>query len=290
MRASVGCGQITWRNVPDRDVLADIAEAGYEGAPLSARGGEAAHQIEDRYRRYGLRPAPGYFGGDFWDANQRTRFVAEAHRLAELSRQLGVDELYVSAGGFESRTRAGRTRRQAAAHAGALDALTDEEFDQLAANLDALGRATLDEGVRSCYHSHVGTFVETEAEIERLLAMVDPDVLFLGPDTGHLAWAGVDVLEFARRHAERIRTMHLKDVVRGIRDEGANAEWDYATFEEHGIWTEIGEGFVDFAGLLEILDGAGFDGWLIVETDVTQKSSPLESARISRENLRRLGI
>lgn len=290
MRVNVGCGQITWRNVAEADVLADIAAAGYEGAPLSARGGVTAQEVQDRYQGYGLRPAPGYFGGDFWEADKQAQFVEDARHVAKVSRELGVEELYVSAGGFNTTTRAGRTRRDSAAHVEELDGLTDEQFEQLAANLDAIGRATLDEGVRSCYHSHVGTFVETESEVERLLSMVDADVLFLGPDTGHLAWAGVDVLAFARRHASRIRTMHLKDTVAAVRDRGVAEGWDYSTFEQHGIWTEIGEGDVDFATLFEILDGAGFNGWLIVETDVTQKSSPLESAKISRENLRRLGF
>jgi inosose dehydratase len=136
----------------------------------------------------------------------------------------------------------------------------------------------------------MGTFVETEDEIERMLELTDPDLIWLGPDTGHLAWAGVDVVAFCERHAERIKTMHIKDVNGDVRDRGIEAGWDYATFCDNGIWTEIGTGCVDFAKIFAVLSSQDFSGWLVVETDVTQLSSPLESATVSRQNLRRFGL
>ena len=67
------------------------------------------------------------------------------------------------------------------------------------------------------------------------------------------------------------------------------ASWDYGTFSQHGIF-ELGEGFVDLAGSFDILKRAGYDGWLIVETDVTQEDSLPQSALISRRYLVCLGL
>jgi len=290
MRVDVGCGQITWRGVPEEAALDDIARAGYEGAPMSPRNERTAADIRDLYANHGLVPAPGYFGGNFWDPDQRADLLSRAQHLAAISQELGLTEIYVADGGFNAPTRSGRTRRQAVTNVQPDDKLTDAEFRQLTDTLQAVGETLLEKGVRACFHNHAGTFVETEDEVERLLADTDPEVVFLGPDTGHLAWAGVDVIEFARRHASRIKTMHLKDIDLAVRAEGVVAGWDYSTYEQHAIWAEIGEGGVDFAALFEILDGADFAGWLIVETDVTQKASPLESATISRANLRKLGM
>ncbi len=290
MKVDLGCGAITWRGVPEDEVLGEISDAGYAGAPWSARDGRTADDIRALYQRHGLIAAPGYFGSNFWDADKRDEHVATARRYAEISQQLGMTEIYIADGGFNSTAPSGRTRREAVAHVRPEDALPDKEFDVMIETLQAVGEALLDKGVRACFHNHIGTFVETEDEIERLLGATDPEVLFLGPDTGHLAWAGVDVLEFARRHASRIKTMHLKDIDMAVRATGAAAGWDYRTFEDNAIWTEIDEGDVDFGALFGILDGAGFNGWLIVETDVTQLSSPRESATVSRENLRRFGI
>lgn len=286
----LGCGQITWnRSLSEDEVLADIATAGYVGAPLSARG-RTADEVRDAYAKHGLRPAPGYFGANFWDVDKHDEFIAQAREQARIHAALGVTEIYVAVGGFDLTAPSGRTRAAAAGHAEDADALSDKDFQQLATTLDAIGRATLEEGVRSCFHNHVGTFVETEAEIERLLSMVDPEVLFLGPDTGHLAWGGVDVVEFTRRHADRIKTAHLKDVTASVVDESRAQGWDYGTSNKHGVWTEIGEGCVDFATTLRLLEDAGFSGWLIVETDVTQKPTALESATICRDTLRKLGV
>lgn len=288
MKVDLGCGQITWRGVAEEQVLADIAAAGYAGAPLPRQG--AAAEIRARYTVHGLAPAPGYFGANFWDAAQRDEILGQARRFADVSHELGVSEVYVADAGFNSRAPSGRTRREAVAHVGADDALPAKEFRVMTDTLQAVGETLLEKGVRACFHNHAGTFVETEDEIERLLAQTDPEVVFLGPDTGHLAWGGANVVDFVRRHATRIKTMHLKDVDMTVREQGAAAGWDYGTFEQHAIWTEIDEGDIDFGAIFEVIDRAGFNGWLIVETDVTQKSSPLESARVSRENLRRFGI
>jgi inosose dehydratase len=294
VNVKLGCGQITWRHSPEDtmaedDVLADIEKAGYQGAPWGGPDRGAA-TIRESWQRHNLEPAPGYLWGDFWDAEQREAQIAGARQYAEISSQLGLTELYVAAGGFNSRTRAGRTRRDVVAHSKPDDSLTDAEYATLADTMQALGEATLEYGVRACYHNHGGTFIEREDEIERLLDATDPEVLFLGPDTGHLAWAGIDVVAFARRHAARIKTMHLKDVDADVQARGAVEGWDYPTFEQHAIWTEVGTGGVDFGGLFEVLAEHRFDGWLIVETDVTQLSSAAESAQVSRENLRKLGI
>ena len=73
-------------------------------------------------------------------------------------------------------------------------------------------------------------------------------------------------------------------------DEGVAAGWDYGTFSEKGIWTELGDGYLDFPALFGILEEAGFAGWIIVETDVTQLASPLDSAIVSRDYLRSLNL
>jgi inosose dehydratase len=291
MKVRIGCEQITWGpDIPPMSALADIAEAGYEGAPWDALDARPARDIEASFGVHGLVPAPGYLGGDFWRKDQRARLIETARRLGQISRDLGLSEIFISAGGFQTTTRTGRTRWEVAGNASPEDALSKEEFAQLVLNVRAIAEATMESGVRSCYHNHVGSFVETEDEIERLLADVEPELLALGPDTGHLAWAGIDVLSFVARHAERIRSMHLKDVDADVRDAGRNAGWDYGEFGQQGLWTEVGFGSVDFAGVLDVLRGAEFSGWLIVETDITQQPTPLASAKMSRAALRSLGI
>lgn len=293
----VGCGQITWnqfqRAEPDawseERVLDEIAQAGYAGAPAGQRGERTAAETTALFAAHGLRPAPGYLSGAFWEAGQRATLLAEARWQGAFAREAGLDAIYVAAGGFDYVTRSGRTRRETAGHVAPADALTDEQYRRFGDTLNEVGSILLAEGVRAAFHNHVGTPIETREEIDTLLALTDPATIFLGPDTGHLAWAGADPVAFCRDYAPRIATLHLKDVDPAIVAHGRDAGWDYRIFTDAGVFTELGDGGVDFPAIFAILREAGFAGWLIAETDVTQRPSALESATVSREYLRSQG-
>lgn len=287
----IGCGQITWKNVDEAQVLAEIAQAGYAGAPAAPRDGSTPQETVDLYAAYGLKPAPGYLSGRFWDAADESDLLQRARRYAAFTQAVGCTELYVAAGGFDHYTTArGFTRNQVAGHVHPDDAMSEAEYRQFADTLNRVAEITLAHGVRSCFHNHVGSVIETRAEIDRLWALIDPTLVFMGPDTGHLAWGGVDVVPFCRDYAAAIKTMHIKDIDPQVLAEGREKNWDYRTFSAHGIFTELGQGFVDFPGVFQVLDAAQFGGWLIVETDVTQQPTPLQSAQISRAYLASLGF
>lgn len=287
----LGCGQITWRNVPEAQVLAEIAQAGYVGAPANLGKDQSPTDILALFQQHGLKPAPGYLGANFWDKSQEAQILARARTLASFAQTAGCTELYVAAGGFDNYvTRRGLTRAQVSGHVKPEDGMTDAEWTQFAQTLNRVGEITLEYGVKSCFHNHVGATIETRAEIDRLFSLIDRNLIFLGPDTGHLAWAGADVVQFCRDYASSIKTMHIKDVNPQVLAQGVPAEWDYRTFSDHGIWTELGQGCVDFPAIFKILAEAGFSGWLIVETDVTQLPTALESAVVSRNYLRTLGL
>jgi len=281
---SVACGQITWgRDYPREQVLAEIAQAGYDGAPAGRIGDATPAEVLALYARYGLRPAPGYLGLDWWNPDLRSYQLAQAARQAAFSRELGLTELYVASNLTPE-------RRAIAGQVTSATATPTEDLKRLADLLNAIGAATLREGVRACFHNHVGSPVETRDEIDRLFALVDRTVVFQGPDLGHLAWAGDDPVQLIRDYGPAVKTLHLKDISPAVRAEGIARRWDYRAFAENGIFVELGEGMVDFPAVFTALRAIGFQGWIIVETDVTRKPSALESAMMSRRYLASLGI
>lgn len=287
----IGCVPITWKNVPQDRVLREIAGAGYEGVPAGPQKDKSAREVLDGLASYGLKPAPTYLGGDFWKKEAQADGLERARRIAAFAREAGVGELYVATGG--SRTFVGSrglNRMQVAGRVQPEDGLSDAEFRQLAEALNRIGEVALAEGVSICFHNHVASVVETREEIDRLFSLVDRELVFLGPDTGHLAWGGSDVVETFRDYADSIKTVHLKDIDPDVMAEGRQKEWDYPTCCEHGVYTELGQGFVDFPSMMEVLRDAGFDGWMLAETDVTQLPTALESAVVSRNYLRDLGL
>lgn len=288
----VGCGGVGYDDrFSEEQILEEISRAGYEGAPLSLRGARSVSDTVALYARFGLKPAPGYFSADYWRAEQHKEIVTQARQLARFHREAGCREMYVATGGWSGYTgRRGYHRGQVAGRVSPEDGLTEDEWAIFCSTLRDVCEATLEEGVRSCFHNHVGSVIESAEEFERLLSSLPEELLSLGPDTGHLAWAGVDPVAFCKKYASRIRTIHLKDVDLGVREEGVRSGWDYDIFCQNHLFTELGDGDVDFPALIEVLKTAGFDGWVIVETDVPRRASMFESNRVSREYLRRLGL
>ena len=163
----------------------------------------------------------------------------------------------------------------------------DRQWDQLANGLNRLGKIAAGAGIRLSYHHHMGTGVQTRADVDRLMAATDPDLVHLLLDTGHMAFAGDDPIAAARDYAHRIGHVHLKDIrpeiVSRVREEGLSFQQGI----EEGVFTVPGDGAIDFVPVLEALGGAGYQGWLVVEAEQDPaKANPLEYAFKGRAYLR----
>lgn len=170
--------------------------------------------------------------------------------------------------------------------------LSDDQWMVFAASLEHVARSVRDETqVRCVFHHHCAGFAETPAEIEKLLALTDPDLVGLCFDTGHYAFGGGDPVEGIRKHASRIRHFHFKDHEPDIAAQARENQWDYFASVRNGIFCELGKGNVDFAAVIQELEKAGYDGWGVVEQDVLPgMGSPKESAARNRAYLRKLGL
>ena len=165
----------------------------------------------------------------------------------------------------------------------------DQEWDLLTNGLNSLGKIAASRGMRLCYHHHMGTGVMTRADVDRLMASTDPELVHLLLDTGHLAFAGDDPLSAAEAYADRIKHVHLKDirpaVVSKVREESSS----FQDAIEAGVFTVPGDGAIDFVPILEALAGVGYEGWLVVEAEQDPaKANPLEYALKARAYLREI--
>jgi len=168
------------------------------------------------------------------------------------------------------------------------DTLSDAQWSEECETLNRMGAACRAEGVWLALHNHAGSCWETEDELQRLATGTDPAAVALGPDVGHLVWGGVDPLPWFRRHMDRVKSIHIKDmhadVLRRCRDE----KLTYGQTSDLGVFAEIGEGCVDWPALFGLWRDAGYEGAVIVETDRTTKPTAKESAIISRRYLREI--
>ncbi|MGH9349299.1 MAG: TIM barrel protein, partial [Vicinamibacterales bacterium] len=170
--------------------------------------------------------------------------------------------------------------------------LDDAAWDTLARGANLIARRVAEDTcLRTAFHHHAATFVETAAEIDQLMLRTDPALVGLCLDTGHTAFGGGDPVAVASRWRERIRHVHLKDCDPAVRARAAADAWDYQASVRHGVFCELGRGDVDFAAVLRLLRTTGYNGWLVVEQDVLPSmGTPMESAARNRGYLRSLGL
>ncbi|MFI0450134.1 TIM barrel protein [Actinomadura sp. 6N118] len=141
----------------------------------------------------------------------------------------------------------------------------------LLANLDAIAASAAERGHRVVLHPHVGTLIERRDEVERVLEGSDVSLCL---DTGHLLIGGVDPLELVREAPERIAHVHLKDVDAGLADRVRCGEVTYTEAVRAGVYRPLGEGDVDIAGIVHLLDGFGYRGWYVLEQDTILDAEP----------------
>jgi inosose dehydratase len=289
----VGFAPITWNNedlgselgrsVDYTTVLDEVAAAGYlatelgDGFPRDPAVLRAA--LADR----GLTMPSAWCGLEFFQ-------VAADDDLEHTRRLSGL--LAEAGASFVNLADQGTPERKAVACRGdSPDAphLGPSDWDELAERVCQAAQVAAEEGLQAAFHLHAGTWVETRADLDELLTRAPAPLVKLCWDVGHAICGGIDPVEVVRQYPERIAYIHLKDVdgdvLDGVRRDGVS----FADAIRRRVFTEVGRGRLDVAGLLAALRDIDYAGWLMVEQDSTWLA-PLESARVSRAYLRELGV
>jgi inosose dehydratase len=170
--------------------------------------------------------------------------------------------------------------------------LTDAEWQVFAEGAMKVAEAVKKEaGLRTAFHHHCAGYVETPAEIEKLMSLTDPRLLGLVFDCGHYRFGGGDPEEGLRKYGKRVWHFHFKDHEPRVAKRAAEEGWDYFQAVRHGVFCELGKGDVNFPALMNQLQELGYDGWGVVEQDVLPgMGAPKESAKRNRDYIRALGF
>jgi len=155
--------------------------------------------------------------------------------------------------------------------------LDDDQWARMLGNLDRLAAAAAEKGVLAVLHPHVGTMVASGGDVDRVLAGAQ---IKLCLDTGHLLIGGTDPLQLARDVPGRIAHAHLKDVDAGLAARVRAGELTYTEAVRQGMYTPLGGGDIDIAGIVTALRGNGFDGWFVMEQDTILDGEPTDEGPV----------
>ncbi len=272
-------------------VIDEMHETGYAGTELGDWGfmptdpDTLRRELESR----NLKLLASWVSVYLHDPDRHAQSEADAVRTARLLAEVGGPNALVVLGN-DPYTDAVRTK-----NAGRITremGMTDGQWTTFAEGATRVARAVEREtGLRTVFHHHIGTWVETPEEIGKFLSLTDPNVLGLCFDTGHYRFGGGDPVAGLRRHADRVWHVHFKDHDPRVAAESRRNHWDALQSVEHGVFCELGKGDVDFPAVIEVLHDIGYDGWIVVEQDVLPgMGAPRESAQRNREYLRSIGL
>ncbi|MBI1256266.1 MAG: TIM barrel protein [Chloroflexi bacterium] len=223
------------------------------------------------------------------DASKHQQSADEAVRTAKLLAEVGGKDSFIVLGndpyGVPMRSQnAGRITPEMG--------MDDATWKVFAKGANIIAQRVMDEaGLRTVFHHHIGTWVETPAETARLLDMTNINLIGLCFDTGHWKFAGGDPVEGIKKFQDRIWHVHFKDHEPKVAQQSREQAWDGPTSVGHGVFCELGKGDVDFPAVRDTLKDIGYEGWIVVEQDVLPgMGTPKESAQHNRDYLKSIGL
>lgn len=163
--------------------------------------------------------------------------------------------------------------------------MNDEEWKKLCGGLNRLGKLSLEKyGVALTFHHHMGTVVQSAAEVERMMQGTDPAYVSLLFDSGHFAYCGEDPLAMAAKYADRIKHVHLKDIRPEVVTKVREEKMSFLDGVRAGAFTIPGDGCIDFVPIFEVLEKSGYEGYMVVEAEQDPaRANPLEYAIRARK-------
>jgi inosose dehydratase len=287
----IGINPITWTNddmpdlgadIPLETCLAETREAGYGGTELGGKFPRQADELRPILSRHRLKLISGWYDGRIFEREVAAEFAAIEPHLT-LLRDFGCKVVVYA-------DTSGRHHDGGFPPVSQRPTLSDADWPTYGRKVTALAERMAAFGVRMAFHHHMGTIVQSDADIDQLMAG-SGEAAGLLFDTGHCLFGGGDPAALLERHIARVVHVHCKDVRRAVLDRALAEDMSFMGAVLEGVFTVPGDGCIAFTPLLRRLCEAGYAGWLVVEAEQDpRKAHPLTFARLGYRNLRAMAI
>jgi inosose dehydratase len=289
MKAKLGIAPIAWWNddlaelsddVSLEECLRQASVAGFTGMETGRRFPMDMGGLGPILARYGISVCGGWFSGLLLDGDierekDRVREQMDFF-IAAKAPCIVYGETARSIQGVRSAPLATKPK------------LMEGEIKAYGRKMTAFAEWCVGEGMPIAYHHHMAAAIETEPELDLLMAN-SGEALPLLFDAGHMAFAGGDVLRVIDKHHKRISHVHTKDVRRGVIDALDRKKESFLDAVVKGAFTVPGDGSLDFAAIVSRLASHGYEGWFVVEAEQDPKvNPPLEMAKTGHKELMRV--
>jgi len=271
----IGINPISWANddlpelggdTPLETILSEGSEIGYRGFELGNKFPREPEALRKVLAQYRVELVSGWYSGELARRSVDQEIRAVGPHLQLLAKNGANVMVYGEvADSIQGKQAVPLSRRpRFAGHA---------QWREYAKKLDAFAQYTLSQGVRLAYHHHMGAYVESVEDVDRLMSLTGPDVGLLF-DSGHITFAGGNAVDVLNKHIARVCHVHCKDVRPEVAREARRQDWSFLDSVLRGVFTVPGDGHVDFEALLKRLHDHGYRGWLVVEAEQDPALAP----------------
>jgi inosose dehydratase len=286
MKARLGISSIAWLNddlqefsqdVTLSECLSQAASAGYTGIAIGERFPIGVDEGSHILSLYDISVCGGWFSGLLLDGDierEKDRIRPQMELFRALNAPcIAYGETSRSIQGIRSAPLASKTT------------LTETEVKIYGRKLTEFAEWCTEFGMPIAYRHHMGAVIETEQELDLLIAN-SGEALGLLFDTGHITFAGGDLLRVIDNHCDRISHVYTKDVRLSVIHAIDRDRDSFLDAVVKGAFTVPGDGSLDFTAIVSRLEQYGYEGWFVVEAEQDPKvSAPFEMAIKGREEL-----
>ena len=289
MKINLGIAPIAWSNddmpdlggdTPIQTCLSEAKSAGFSGIELGGKFPRNPGTIKYLLNKFNLEMPGGWYGAylnersveEEWQAMQNQ---IELYKLINSSVFIFADV----SGSIQGEPKIPLSKRPR---------LKDNEWSDYCNKISEIAKRLSDIGLPMSYHEHMGTIIQSEQEIYRLLDNTDDKTSLLF-DTGHILFAEGDYESILKKYVSRVNHVHCKDIRKEILNRSLSNDSSFRDSFLEGVFTVPGDGCINYKPLFETLHDNKYSKWLIVEAEQDpKKANPLKYAKIGYKYLNRM--
>ena len=259
--------------------IEEMSEAGFTGSEIGNKYPRDPEVLKPALEKRGLEISSAWFSTFFSENGRSEETIDKYVEQMRFLKAMGARVVNIC--------ECGHCVQMGTGHVFDRPEYSNDQWQNVAEGLNMIGEIARDNEMINAYHYHMGTMVQNLEEIDRLMELTDPALVYLLVDTGHAHYAGDDPLSIVRKYGPRIRNVHLKDIRQEILDIVHSEKMSFLDSVKAGVFTVPGDGCIDFLPIFKALADAGYGGWFVVEAEQDpDKAKPLEYAIMARNFIR----
>lgn len=280
-KAKVGIVALNWKfdMANSADFLKRIAAYDFKGIQISVEQANSDLFLS-QMKENGLATAEQYLDIACDENGPLDSADAHSQEIVDAAIRAGVEMLVFAVDGtLERDIYAGRT------HLG--PHLNENGYRRLADHITKYALKAQAAGVRSSFHPHSATYIETPEETRKLMALLEYELVGMCLDVGHWIVGGGDPIEGVAEYGKRVTHVHIKDVDPDVLKKLIAGEYEqmHIAVEDYYLFVPAGEGLLDLPGLFNELEKYDFSDWMMSEQDKAREPAE-EKSGISMRNIK----